>query len=537
MFDIKKVVPSLELCLKLKELGYPQNEGGFYWVKEDVEDGCIWRLKFFYESPNGNFVKAPTVGELGRNVGDEKEFEADLWAELYIQLLRDGSNKSNVKEKYNKANYSTSVSKNKIIEKEYLMPVSKNKIIKKEKRNGSCNTFIPSVPKDKILELYHKYCRELPQVRKLSGMDRKMLRARWRENPDLSFWDKFFRKVAFSDFLMGKNDKGWCANFHWLIHPSNFVKVWNGVYDNRKVKNERYSVPEKLVSKEEKNEEQQVSKPFIAISREFFENLSIERSRTLYLYCWLVCNAFKRDIKNYPYEFGNKNWKTKKRIILDVEKDECLVSKGELAKDMGCKYSVITKILDNLYSFGLIVDKKLFEHKKAILGYRMKIKRWPKQGSFKVLEEDFKKFNPKTQTRTFYVYCWLLKEQMQKREMVKYKDGDSYKRFELQPGQLIVSKYSVTKTLNMTFNEFCGYVKTLENMGLIWHKSISYYYTVIGINSSVFQNGNIPSSCVRDNGKKEKQCPYGHEFGVDTDKYEDCDNCELWDECADVFYG
>ena len=32
MFDKTKEVPSLELCRRLKELGYPQ-DGGWYWVK------------------------------------------------------------------------------------------------------------------------------------------------------------------------------------------------------------------------------------------------------------------------------------------------------------------------------------------------------------------------------------------------------------------------------------------------------------------------------------------------------------------------
>ena len=32
MFDPKAEVPSLELCKRLKELGYPQEGSGFYWV-------------------------------------------------------------------------------------------------------------------------------------------------------------------------------------------------------------------------------------------------------------------------------------------------------------------------------------------------------------------------------------------------------------------------------------------------------------------------------------------------------------------------
>jgi len=87
------------------------------------------------------------------------------------------------------------------------------------------------VPTEKIIELYRKHCATLPDVKILSETDRKHLRARWREYPDLEFWNKYFQKVSESDFLTGRKTD-WKANFHWLIKPSNFSKVLNGVYDN-----------------------------------------------------------------------------------------------------------------------------------------------------------------------------------------------------------------------------------------------------------------------------------------------------------------
>jgi len=29
------------------------------------------------------------------------------------------------------------------------------------------------------------------------------------------------------------------------------------------------------------------------------------------------------------------------------------------------------------------------------------------------------------------------------------------------------------------------------------------------------------------------KCPYGHKFGIDTDKFKDCDTCEIWDDCSE----
>lgn len=35
-------------------------------------------------------------------------------------------------------------------------------------------------------------------------------------------------------------------------------------------------------------------------------------------------------------------------------------------------------------------------------------------------------------------------------------------------------------------------------------------------------------SCDKDCGK----CPFGHKFGKDTDEFDDCDDCNIWDECV-----
>jgi hypothetical protein len=34
-------------------------------------------------------------------------------------------------------------------------------------------------------------------------------------------------------------------------------------------------------------------------------------------------------------------------------------------------------------------------------------------------------------------------------------------------------------------------------------------------------------------GKSSDRCPHGHKFGVDTDKYDDCNKCKIWDDCID----
>ena len=40
-------------------------------------------------------------------------------------------------------------------------------------------------------------------------------------------------KVKASDFLQGKNNRGWIITFDWFVLPNNFPKVLEGNYDNR----------------------------------------------------------------------------------------------------------------------------------------------------------------------------------------------------------------------------------------------------------------------------------------------------------------
>ncbi len=92
MFDPTKEVPSLELCRKFRELGFPQDGGGWYWIKYRRFDREITKLVYqtqinlipnsygadiYYPNGAGHgslaitwYAKAPTVRELGEWLPD-----------------------------------------------------------------------------------------------------------------------------------------------------------------------------------------------------------------------------------------------------------------------------------------------------------------------------------------------------------------------------------------------------------------------------------------------------------------------------------
>lgn len=96
------------------------------------------------------------------------------------------------------------------------------------------------VPYEKIKDLFHGICVSYPKVIKLSDNRKKTIAARYKEyNNDIKIFEDLFNKAEKSDFLKGKNKKGWKANFDWLLNQANMIKVLEDTYKNQEVINER----------------------------------------------------------------------------------------------------------------------------------------------------------------------------------------------------------------------------------------------------------------------------------------------------------
>jgi len=71
MFNPAKEVPNIELCKKLKKIGYPQGGGGWYWVKNNLVHIPIFSKSVqrrLETQAEGEIIKAPTVVELGESL-------------------------------------------------------------------------------------------------------------------------------------------------------------------------------------------------------------------------------------------------------------------------------------------------------------------------------------------------------------------------------------------------------------------------------------------------------------------------------------
>lgn len=109
----------------------------------------------------------------------------------------------------------------------------------------------PPCPHLKLIELYGKHLPELPQPKPelWDGKNAQAMKARWRwlltatkrsgqryattEAEGLDWFDRFFRYVAKSDFLTGRNGRWMNCDLGWLMNQTNFAKVVQGNYENR----------------------------------------------------------------------------------------------------------------------------------------------------------------------------------------------------------------------------------------------------------------------------------------------------------------
>lgn len=83
-----------------------------------------------------------------------------------------------------------------------------------------------------IVERFNFICNRLPKVIKITDKRKKSIDSRIKEYNQETIY-KVFDMVASNKFLNGDNDRGWKADFDWLLNPNNFIKVLEGKYNNQ----------------------------------------------------------------------------------------------------------------------------------------------------------------------------------------------------------------------------------------------------------------------------------------------------------------
>jgi hypothetical protein len=118
----------------------------------------------------------------------------------------------------------------------YKKGVIPEAISKEEEPNGSM-LFPPAI--DEIAQAVTAYNSTAsragwPEVQKVTPARRSALRKRLSECGGATGWEVALAKAEASDFLTGQTTKPFMASFDWITSPTNFTKLLEGNYDNRR---------------------------------------------------------------------------------------------------------------------------------------------------------------------------------------------------------------------------------------------------------------------------------------------------------------
>lgn len=84
-----------------------------------------------------------------------------------------------------------------------------------------------------ILEAWHERMvpQGFPAVRKMTAQRKRQLKARLRDST-MDEWQRVFDALERSAFCKGENERGWRADFDFLLQPKSFTKLLEGAYDH-----------------------------------------------------------------------------------------------------------------------------------------------------------------------------------------------------------------------------------------------------------------------------------------------------------------
>lgn len=84
-----------------------------------------------------------------------------------------------------------------------------------------------------LVKAWNEHCGDLPKVQRVNPARLQKIKARWKDCDTIEQWVGVIKKIAASPWHTGQNDRGWKANFDFLLKPDTFHKALEGAYDNR----------------------------------------------------------------------------------------------------------------------------------------------------------------------------------------------------------------------------------------------------------------------------------------------------------------
>jgi len=94
------------------------------------------------------------------------------------------------------------------------------------------DTTAKAAPSPKLIEIWNDNCGPLAKVKSANSKRLRLIATRWRELDELQ-WVEVVQRLSRSNFCTGQNDRGWRADFDFLLKADTATKTLEGRYDNR----------------------------------------------------------------------------------------------------------------------------------------------------------------------------------------------------------------------------------------------------------------------------------------------------------------
>jgi hypothetical protein len=90
---------------------------------------------------------------------------------------------------------------------------------------------VDPVVAETLVEAWNKLGKPFARVRDVTRKRRVRILARFRDTPDIERWLSVMARIPTTPFLRGENERGWVANFDWLMQPDSLTKIEEGNYE------------------------------------------------------------------------------------------------------------------------------------------------------------------------------------------------------------------------------------------------------------------------------------------------------------------
>jgi predicted phage replisome organizer len=135
------------------------------------------------------------------------------------------------------------------------------------------------IPYQEIMDSFNQTCTSLPGIREITGPRKKAIKGRWKQLKDVEGTVKFFMTVEQSDWLSGRNDKGWSASFDWIFKAANFTKILEGNFFNKQPRQQTQQTKQSVNDKAKEAAERYAIRHGFAISNSNERSISLVEER------------------------------------------------------------------------------------------------------------------------------------------------------------------------------------------------------------------------------------------------------------------